>query len=212
MAAIASELMARAGTAAGMAKVRLAVTGGSGPLTRLAAGADRTVWMTAVPFAAGAGPLALAVSPWPRNERSAIAGLKCASYAENLVALDHARRAGCAEILFFNTAGELCEAATANVFLVRNGRLSTPSLASGCLPGIGRQVMLEAAARHGIACAEATLTADDLAAADEVILTSALRGPVAAGEVAGRPLPSAPLAARLRELWWNCVRSGVASP
>jgi branched-subunit amino acid aminotransferase/4-amino-4-deoxychorismate lyase len=72
--------------------------------------------------------------------------------------------------------------------------------------------MLEAAARHGIACAEATLTADDLAAADEVILTSALRGPVAAGEVAGRPLPSAPLAARLRELWWNCVRSGVASP
>jgi branched-chain amino acid aminotransferase len=143
----------------------------------------------------------VAISPWPRNERGALAGLKCASYAENLLALDAARREGFEETLFFNTSGELCEAATANVFLVANGVVKTPPLASGCLPGVTRGLVLELAARDGIECEEAVMGPEDLAAADEVFLTSATRGPVAISRVTGLRLPAPQVAVRLRELW-----------
>ena len=53
--------------------------------------------------------------PWPRNERAALAGVKAVSYAENILALDHARRHGAREALFGNTQGNLCEGATTNV-------------------------------------------------------------------------------------------------
>jgi branched-subunit amino acid aminotransferase/4-amino-4-deoxychorismate lyase len=122
----------------------------------------------------------LVTSPFPRNERSPLAGLKCASYAENLIALDHARRAGADEALFYNTRGELCEAATANVFLVREGRIFTPPLASGCLPGTMRARVIER-----IAVEERDLTAADVEEADEVFLTSATRGVVRVAGVDG---------------------------
>ncbi len=157
--------------------------------------------MTAAPLVARPASLRLMLSPWRRNEHSPLAGLKCASYAENLLALDHARRLGFNETIFLNTAGELCEAAMANVFIVRDGALFTPALDSGCLPGVAREVMIAVAARAGVACHEARLDIAALAAADEVFLTSAVRGPVAACRIDSRVLPEAPFAALLAEAW-----------
>lgn len=198
---LAAELLERNHLTSGQARVRLTVSGGSGPLNDLSVGADHSVWLTAAPLGPAPAELAVTLSPWPRNERSPLAGLKCVSYAENVVALDHARRAGCSETLFFNTAGLLCEAATANVFLVGNGALATPDLTSGCLPGITRGVIIDLAARLGIACREAALTAEDLAAAEGVFLTSALRGPVPITRVDTRSLPVAPMLPILRAAW-----------
>jgi branched-subunit amino acid aminotransferase/4-amino-4-deoxychorismate lyase len=198
---VMTRLLERNGLDAGRARIRVAVSGGSGSLAELTAGRDRLVWLMATPAAAVAESLAVTSAPWPRNERGALAGLKCASYAENLLALDHARRAGFDEALFFNTAGDLCEAATGNVFLVREGGLCTPPLAAGCLAGVTRAVVLELAARDGIHCAEVPLGPADLAAADEVLLTSATRGPVAVSRVGERRLPPGPLGLRLRGLW-----------
>ncbi|MEO0017900.1 MAG: hypothetical protein RLZZ522_1183, partial [Verrucomicrobiota bacterium] len=198
---VMERLLEEEGLGAGSARLRLTVTAGTGPLAELAAGRDRLVWLMAAPAAAVPDSVAVAISPWPRNERGALAGLKCASYAENLVALDAARRAGFEETLFFNTAGELCEAATANVFLVAKGVVKTPPLASGCLPGVTRALILELAKRAGIECAEAAMGPEDLAAADEVFLTSATRGPVPVSRVTGLRLPAPQVAARLRELW-----------
>jgi len=204
-------LLQLVGLTVGAARLRLTVTAGTGTLADLTGGADRLVWLSASPLAGQPASLALDIAPWPRNERGALAGLKCAAYAENLLALDHARRGGFDETLFFNTAGELCEAATGNVFIVRNGIVATPPLASGCLAGITRGVLLELAARDGLTCREVVLRRADLDMADEVFVTSATRGPVAVARVGGRLLETPMLGPRFRNLWEAQVRRNILS-
>lgn len=172
----AAELLARNGLTAGRARVRLAITGGSGPIHDLTLGSDHLVWMTALAATEPPASLTACLSPWPRNERSPLAGLKCASYAENLFALDHARRQGFDEAIHLNTAGHLCEAATANIFLVSQGTLITPPLASGCLPGITREVVIGLARGLGLPCDVRDVLPVELTSAEEVLLTSSIRG------------------------------------
>ncbi len=81
--------------------------------------------------------------PWPRNEKGALAGVKTTSYAENVVALAEAGRHGASEAIFGNTAGNLCEGTGSNIFYVIDGEVRTPTLASGCLAGISRELLLE---------------------------------------------------------------------
>ena len=195
---IATELLVRNGLATGRARLRLVVTAGSGPLNDLASGADRLVWLSAFPAAEPPDSLTACLSPWPRNERSPLVGLKAACWAENLVALDHARRHGCDEVIFLNTAGHLCEAATANLFLAKNGVLLTPSLDSGCLPGVMREVVLGLAGEIGLPCAETVLMPEDLHSADEIFMTSSLRGPVPLSRFGTRELPPGPVCGQLR--------------
>lgn len=183
----------------GRAKIRLTLTAGSGPLDNLTSGDDRVSWMSALPAATAPDALAACLSPWPRNEKSSLAGLKCASYAENLFALDHARRLGFQETIFLNTAGQLCEAATANLFLVTNGRLLTPPLASGCLPGITRDVVIELAGNLEIPCQEIDLLTADLDSAEEIFLTSSIRGITGLSRLDSRMMEAGPTTELLRQ-------------
>lgn len=187
-------LLERAGFSTGRARIRLALSAGAGDLRRLEPGSEGLLWMTVAACPPAPGSLTLVTADFPRNERSPLSGIKCASYAENLIALDQARRAGADEVLFYNTRGELCEAATANVFLVRDGEVLTPPLSSGCLPGTMRARVM---AR--IAVKERSLTATEVAAADEVFVTSATRGVVPVVRLDGRGLPAGRVAAGLRE-------------
>lgn len=197
----AVELLARNGLARGRSRLRLIVTAGSGLHNDLTPGADRLIWLSAFPGGDLPESITLGLSPWPRNERSPLAGLKTACYADNLVALDHARRRGFQETVFLNTVGQLCETATANLFLVMNGVVLTPSLDSGCLPGIGREVVCELAAAHGIPCEQRALVPADLWSADEIFLTSSTRGPTAVTCCEERVFVPGALTAALRKLW-----------
>lgn len=194
-------LLARNGLGNGRARVRLIVTSGSGAHDDLAAGADRLIWLAAFPAADPPECLRMCLSPWPRNERSPLAGLKSACYAENLIALDHARRRGFQEAVFFNTVDKVCETASANLFIVKNGTVRTPSLASGCLPGVGRDVILDLCYSHGLRVEEADLEAGDLESADEIFLSSATRGPVPVSGFEERELAIGPVTRELRGLW-----------
>jgi branched-chain amino acid aminotransferase len=198
---VARELLERNSLAAGRTRLRLIVTAGSGSHNDLTPGDDRLIWLAAFP--AGDVPLSVTacVSPWRRNERSALAGMKTACYAENLVALDDARKRGFDEAVFLNTVGQLCESATANLFLIKNGNLLTPSLDSGCLPGIGREVLCELATDHGFTLEERPLLADELMTADEVFLSSASRGPMPVSRMDGRNLFVHTRTERLRVCW-----------
>ena len=86
--------------------------------------------------------------------------------------------------LFFNIRGELCEGARSNVFLEKNGRLLTPGLDSGLLPGVLRASLLESTKAQ-----EATLNMQDLMAADRIWLGNALRGLILV-KLPELPLPS----------------------
>jgi branched-chain amino acid aminotransferase len=200
MEAVIAELLGRCGLESGRARVRIALTAGAGDLRSLSRGEDSLCWITASTCPEPPESVTLATAPFPRNDRSPLAGLKCASYAENLIALDHARRAGADEALFYNIRGELCEAAMANVFLVKDGAVLTPPLSSGCLPGTMRERVLEC-----FPVAESVLTAADVVDADGAFLTSATRGVVPVASIDGRPLSSGPvvqrLSRRIREDW-----------
>jgi branched-subunit amino acid aminotransferase/4-amino-4-deoxychorismate lyase len=208
-AEIMGELLDRNQLRRGRARIRLAITGGSGPVQDLALGADHMMWMVAT--AAADLPLTTTANfaPWVRNERSPLAGLKCASYAENLVALDHAARLGFEETVFLNTRGELCEAATANLFVVKNDALFTPALASGCLPGITRGVVIELAGQLGIPCVQGPLTAPDLLSADEWFLTSSIRGLAGGSRFEDRRFPQGAVTCLLRDAWNAAIRRAI---
>jgi branched-chain amino acid aminotransferase len=193
------ELLKRNGLSSGRARIRLAVSGGVGLLRDPGAGIGRMVWMTAARADEPPDSVVVGISRWKRNECSPLAGLKCASYAENLLILKEAADHGWDEALLFNHAGHVCEAATANVFLVMNGNVTTPPLSSGCLPGVTRAVVLEGSKELGIPCTESDLSDMDLAVADEIFLTSSTRGVVPVRGVGDRSLGLGPVAERLRE-------------
>lgn len=166
-----------------LARVRITVTGGPAPL-----GSDRGTEPATVIVAAGSlsepqEATAVCTVPWPRNERSAVAGLKTTSYAENVVALAYAKERGCTEALYATTTGLLCEGTGSNVFVVHEGRLVTPTLATGCLAGVTRGLVLECTD-----AVEADLPVTALADAEEVFLTSTGRDVQAVRSVDGRDL------------------------
>ena len=206
LAAVMCELLHHNHLGSGRGRIRLAATAGSGVIGDLTQGGDCLLWMTASAAAEPPATTSVNVSPFTRNERSPLAGLKCASYAENHLALDHARRLGFEETLLFNNAGHLCEAATSNVFLVKDGTLRTPALECGCLPGITRAVVIGLAARNGIPSGEAPLTKADLHAADAIFLTSSIRGVMGVSRLEERVMPPCGVTAALRRAWDEAVR------
>ncbi|MEU0057238.1 aminodeoxychorismate lyase [Streptomyces sp. NPDC006334] len=170
-----------------LGRLRITYTGGQGPL-----GSDRGDHGPTLVVALGEttrrpDSTAVITVPWTRNERGALTGLKTTSYAENVVALAHAHRDGASEALFGNTVGRLCEGTGSNVFVVLDGEIHTPPLASGCLAGITRALAVEWTGAR-----ETDLPLDVLERADEVFLTSTLRDVQAVHRVDGRELPGAP--------------------
>ena len=125
--------------------------------------------------------------PWARNVHGPLVGLKTTSYAENVLALATARRVGCSEALFANTAGRLCEGTGTNVFLVVDGAVLTPPLSSGCLAGVTRELVMELAD-----VVERDIDPAGFATADEAFLTSSTRDVSPISAVDGVELPAAP--------------------
>ncbi|MFG3436842.1 aminotransferase class IV [Nonomuraea sp. NPDC047897] len=170
-----------------LGRIRITYTSGPGPL-----GSDRgdqgTTSVVIVdeqkPFPAAA---AVTVVPWPRNERGALAGVKSTSYGDNAKALAYAKARGGGEALFGNLAGDLCEGTGSNVFIVRDGRLITPTLASGCLAGVTRALVLEWCGGE-----EADVPLSALYEAEEAFLTSTTRDVQPIRLVDDRELPAAP--------------------
>ncbi|MCY9784926.1 aminotransferase class IV [Nocardiopsis sp. EMB25] len=125
------------------ARVRITVTDGTGPLGSDRLSGEQTAIVAVSPFPTIAPTAEVALSPWPRNEFGALAGLKTTSYADNVRALAHARARGASESVFRNVSGNLCEGTGSNVFVVLDGRLVTPPLSAGPLAGITRELVLE---------------------------------------------------------------------
>ena len=179
------EAVASAGLTDG--RLRITVTGGPAPLGSARGTSGPTVMVAVAPLDPFGPTASVAVVPWARNERSAVAGLKTTSYAENVVALAYAVARGASEAVFANTRGELCEGTGSNVVLAVDGGLVTPALSSGCLAGVTRALVLE---RCEVTEVDLPLAALEIA--DEAFLTSTTREVQPIAAVDGRRLPSAP--------------------
>ena len=119
-------------------------------------------------------------------------GLKTGNYWANLDRLRRAQARGKHEALLFNLRAELVSACCANVFLVRDGIVRTPSCASGARAGVIRELVMER-----ILVEEADLSMNDAIEADEIFLTNSWAGVSSVATLNGRAVPSQKIARSL---------------
>ncbi|MGH9817369.1 MAG: aminotransferase class IV, partial [Candidatus Acidiferrales bacterium] len=127
-----------------------------------------------------------------RHAASPLAGVKTTAWLNNVWNLYEATQAGWDEVVLLNERGEVSECTAANIFCVRGSTVFTPPLASGCLAGITRGVLLEIGAAAGVSVEEATIRAAELYVAEEVFISSTNRSLLAVGEVNGNKFAPAP--------------------
>lgn len=125
-----------------------------------------------------------------RNSQSPLSGIKSLNYLESLAAHSEALARGADEAIMLNERGFVAEGSTSNIFLVVAGKLLTPSLGSGILPGITREAVLELAHALGIEAVEGEIPPPDLLRADEAFLTNSVREIVPVVTVDGKAIGS----------------------
>jgi branched-chain amino acid aminotransferase len=106
--------------------------------------------------------------------------VKSLNYLNNVMAKVEAIQAGAEEGLMLNDQGLVAECTGDNIFIVRDGAVSTPPLSAGALDGITRRVVFEIAAELGIPIRERDLTRHDIFTADECFLTGTAAEVIAA--------------------------------
>lgn len=101
-----------------------------------------------------------------------------------------------------DTAGNIAEGPGFNLFMVKNGDVTTPG--RGVLHGISRQTVLELCARLGIAAQVAPITQDALRGADEVFITSTAGGVMPVSKIDGTALAGFPgaVTGRIYAAYW----------
>jgi len=132
--------------------------------------------------------LHLVASSVRRDPESPLNNLKTTSRADFVHARIEARAAGADDALFLTIDGYLSEATSANLFLVRDGALATPSLACAILAGTTRDWILRWAASVGLRPEEDLLTIRDLVEAEEAFLSSSVAGILPVTRFAGDPV------------------------
>lgn len=154
---------------------RITYTGGRGPLGSPAAYGPTTLVVALQKADPKPPTTAIATTPWERNVRGAMSGVKTTSYAENVRGLAYAADRGATEGIFVNTDGNLCEGTGSNIFCVFGDEVVTPPLSAAPLAGITRGLVLEWGSEAGVRMVERDLTLDEAKQADEVFLTSSSR-------------------------------------
>lgn len=159
--------------------LRLTVTRGEGnPVPDPGACATPTYFITARPVA----PLSdeafergVRLCLGVQHPRFFVPGLKSLCVLPYQLARTAARARGCDDALLL-WGDQVVETGISNLFIVQDGALSTPDLSSGCLPGTTRALLLELAQKLDVPAVERPITVEQLAAADEVLITNSVIG------------------------------------
>lgn len=162
----------------GEQRIRILLTRGPGSLAaRLGELGPGRAIVIVEPLPPQPPELSLAVVDWPLPERAG-RGHKTLAYLDAVIARELARAAGADEAIRLDAAGRAAEGATCNLFAVHHGGVSTPPAERGALPGIVRARVLAICARVGIAARVRALSLRELRGAQEIFVTSSLRGVV----------------------------------
>lgn len=161
---------------------------------------------------------------WPATQRLMLetsgifaaghyAGTKMLSWVPHAAVLEAAHAQKFDDALLVNEKGTLAECTSANIFLVRGGKILTPPLSSGCLPGITREVLFEILPKAGIELREADLRAEDLTSAEEVFISSTTRecAPISEISPQWKYSASGPVTTRVEEIYRNYVAHWLAT-
>lgn len=97
--------------------------------------------------------------------------VKSLNYLNNVMAKIEAQNAGAGEGLMLNEQGFVSECTGDNIFIIKNGVITTPPISAGALAGVTRSVVFDLAAEFGIPIHEPMMTRYDIFTADECFLT-----------------------------------------
>ncbi len=115
--------------------------------------------------------LVLGIAEGIQKSPDTLSNLKSANALIYAMAARQARQRKWNDALITNTRGNIIESTIANIFWVKDGQVHTPPLKEGCIAGVMRRYLL---AKYPT-IAEAPLTPELLATADEVFLTNAIK-------------------------------------
>lgn len=127
----------------------------------------------------------LTVKADARHGAAEFRGAKITAWANNLTWSEQAHQKGFDEVILLDEEGRVSECTSANIFAQFGKRFVTPPLASGCLPGITREILLELDPADQFTIEEQHLGLHQLQDADAVFITSSTRDLLGVAEVEG---------------------------
>lgn len=152
--------------------------------------------------------------PWPsKSEGLPLHGHKTLAYLPSVIALGLVEEG--VEPIMETTGGFLSEGATSNLFWCRDETLYTPSLTSGCLPGVARSLVIELAEKAGIKVEEGLYARSELFEADEGFVTNCVSEITPLVQVDGNIIGDGnpgPITSRLLADWAKTVKAFRGKP
>ncbi|MBI2067496.1 MAG: aminotransferase class IV [Deltaproteobacteria bacterium] len=110
-----------------------------------------------------------------RNDPRSISGIKSTNFLSKIMGRREIQRRRADEGVLLNAEGRVTECAGSNIFIVLKGKLLTPPLEEGLLPGVTREVLLELAKKLKIPVQQKSLMIKNLKQAEEIFITSTLK-------------------------------------
>lgn len=132
----------------------------------------------------------------------------CGNYVNSILAKREVRKLGFDEAIMLDTQGMVAEGSGENLFMVRNGAIKTPPLAS-ILEGITRDTIIQLAKEKGIEVLEQPFARDELYGADECFLVGTAAELTPVREIDGRKLGQGargPITKTLQTAFFDAVR------
>lgn len=201
--------------------VRLQITRGGGSIGLDPGLADRPDFVLLVQANRGLTPeklaagfrLSLATGLHRNHPASLNPAWKTGNYLNNILCLHEARGRGADEVVITNLAGEVTEAAVANLGFVCDGEVLTPPLSAGMLAGITRGLVLEhVAPAAGIRVRETSLRPEDFPRMQECFMLSTTKDVAPVGWIDAQSFRVGPdtLTLRLKAAFADYVRGYIA--
>ncbi len=113
-----------------------------------------------------------------RNEYNLTSKIKSMNYLDNIIALENARSKSYDDAILLNTKRNITCTTTANIFILKGEKLTTPPISDGVMDGIIRQKVI-----NKYKAIEKSFTQSDLENADAVFLTNSVRGIIPVSQI-----------------------------
>ena len=122
--------------------------------------------------------LVIDIYPDARKSCNVFSNLKSANFLPYTMAALYAKENKLNDCLLLNNSGNIADATTANLFIIKDGMITTPALSEGCVNGVMRRHLLERLKmeNRSFKIRESIITIDNLLHAEEVFLTNAIKG------------------------------------
>jgi branched-chain amino acid aminotransferase len=148
------------------------------------------------------------ISSWQRVSANVIPHVCKATgvYLNSMLAVTEANRGGYDEAILLTPEGTVADGSGENIFLVRDGVLYTPDLATGILPGITRDAVKQIAEDLGYTVVEKAIIRSDLYLADEVFMCGTAAEVTPLRAVDDHEIGVGPITTELQEAYLDTVR------